>query len=149
MKICLVCSHGGHLTETLQLLAALEGHDLIIATYRGPRDREISAITTTYFTDNIGTSPVRLLMAVPWSYRILRREKPATVLSMGAEIAIPFFYCARLLGIRTVFIESWCRVQTLSRTAKLIYPMADVFWVQWPELLSKCGPKAQFIGAII
>jgi UDP-N-acetylglucosamine:LPS N-acetylglucosamine transferase len=109
----------------------------------------VEAIATTYLIQNIGTNPVRLLLAFFWSFCILRREKPAVVLSMGAEIAIPFFYCARLLGINTVFIESWCRVQTLSRTAKLVYPVADVFWVQWPQLLDRCGPKAQFKGAVL
>lgn len=149
MKICLVCSHGGHLTETMQILEAFEGHEIFFVTYHNPREAEVKAIARAYFTENIGTSIWRMFLALFWAFRILRREKPDVILSLGAEIALPFMYWGRLLGIRTIFIESWCRVEDLSRTGKLAYPIVDVFLVQWPQLLANCGPKAHYKGAVI
>lgn len=149
MKIGLVCSHGGHLTETLQILPAFEGHDLFFATYHSARDNEVRAIAQAYFTTNIGTSLWRMFLALFWSLQVLLRERPDVILSLGAEIALPFFFWSKLLGIRTIFIESWCRVENLSKTGKLVYPIADAFLVQWPQLLKVCGPKAQYQGAVI
>lgn len=149
MKVCLVCSQGGHLTETLQILDGFRGHEIFFATYHSAREQEIRQITLAYFTDNIGTSIFRMLKAFFWAYGILRRERPQVIVSLGAEIALPFFYLGKLFGIRTIFIESWCRVNNLSLTGKLVYPIAEVFWVQWPQLLKVCGGKAQYKGQVI
>lgn len=149
MKIGLVCSHGGHLTETLQILEAFDGHLIFFATYHSARDSEVRQIAPAYFTENIGANPWRMCKAFFWAFSVLRQERPQVLVSLGAEIAVPFFYCARLFGIKTIFIESWCRVEDLSLTARLIYPFADEFWVQWPQLLDICGPKAAYHGAVI
>jgi beta-1,4-N-acetylglucosaminyltransferase len=149
MKICLVCSHGGHLTETMEILDALVGHDIFFATYHSAREAEVRQIARAYFTQNIGASLWRMFLATFWAFWILHREKPEVILSLGAEIALPFFYLGKLLGIKTIFIESWCRVEDLSKTGRLVYPVADVFLVQWSQLLEICGPKAQYQGAVI
>ncbi|MCL4294098.1 MAG: oligosaccharide biosynthesis protein Alg14-like protein [Anaerolineae bacterium] len=149
MKICLVCSHGGHLTETMQILEALAGHDIFFATYHSAREVEVRQMARAYFTRNIGISLWRMFLATYWAFWILRREQPEVILSLGAEIALPFFYLSKLLGIKTIFIESWCRVENLSKTGRLVYPVADVFLVQWPQLLEVCGPKAQYQGAVV
>ncbi len=149
MKIALVCSHGGHLTETMELLPAFAGHEIFFVTYHGARDREVESLARAYFTQNIGTSVWRMGMACFWAARIIGRERPDVIVSLGAEIAIPFFYLAKLLRIKTIFVESWCRVENLSQTGKLVYPVADQFFVQWPQLLRACGKKARYEGAVI
>lgn len=149
MKIGLICSHGGHLTETLQLLSAFEGHTLFFATYHSPREEEVRCIAPAYCIDNIGASPMRLFRAFFWAYQILRRERPDVLVSLGAEIALPFFFLARLFKVRTIFIESWCRVTDLSKTGRLVYPVSDEFWVQWPQLAGSAGTKAHYKGAVI
>lgn len=149
MKVCVVCSHGGHFTETQQILEAFSGHDLFLATYHSAREAEASQIARVYFTDNIGTSVLRMGQAMGWALMILLKERPHVIVSMGAEIALPFFYLGKLLGIKTIFIESWCRVENLSKTGKLLYPIADLFLVQWPQLLEVYKGKAQYQGAVI
>lgn len=149
MKIGLVCSHGGHLTETLQLLEGFNGHDLFFATYHSSRDANIFSIGNAYFTQNIGLNGWRMVKAFVWSLVIIWREKPDVLLSLGAEIALPFMIWGRILGIKTIFIESWCRAESLSLTGRLVYRIVDRFWVQWPQLLDRCGKKAEFHGAVI
>ena len=39
--------------------------------------------------------------------------------------------------IKFVYVESLARVRTLSLTGKLVYPLTDVFLVQWPSLLDR------------
>lgn len=149
MKIILVCSHGGHLTETIQLLPALSRHELVFATYHSARDEEVQKLGRAYFTKNIGLNLWRMLKAFSWAWSILRRENPDVLLSLGAEIAVPFFYIGKLFDIHTIFIESWCRVESLSITGRMVYPIANVFLVQWPQLLKVCGPRARYEGAVL
>ncbi len=148
MKIALVCTHGGHLTQLLRLLEAFEGHRIFFVTHYSPRDNEVKAIAPVYFCPNIGTRLHRFAWVAVWSLVVLLREKPQVIVSTGSEIALPFLFWGRLMGIKSVFIESWSRVQSLSRTGKLVYPLVDEFWVQWPQLLRVCGPKARYYGAV-
>jgi beta-1,4-N-acetylglucosaminyltransferase len=149
MKIGLVCSHGGHLTETLQLMEAFHGHELFFATYTSSRNTDIKTIAQAYFCENTSANPYKLLKALIRALPIILREKPDVLISLGAEIALPFFFWGKLFGSRLIFIESWCRVEDLSLTGKIVYPFVDAFWVQWPQLLKNCGPKAEYHGTVI
>lgn len=149
MKVCLVTSSGGHLTETLQLLDMFADDEIFFVTWSGAREADVSAIAPAYFLETFGTSPWRVLCSMPRVLRIVLTEKPDVIVSLGAEIALPFFFLAKPLRIKTVFIESWCRIHGLSKTGRLLYPLADAFYVQWPQLLDVCGPKARYEGAVI
>jgi len=149
MKICLVCSHGGHLTETLQIMDAFRGHDCFFVTYHSSRDDTVQEQTRAYFTQNIGMNIWRMAKAMVWAPIILRHEKPDVILSLGAEIALPFMVWGRLLQMKTIFIESWCRTENLSLTGRLVMPIVDRFWVQWPQLSALYSPKAEYHGAVV
>jgi beta-1,4-N-acetylglucosaminyltransferase len=147
MKIALICSHGGHLTELMYLMEAFKGHDIFFITYDNFRTRELGY--NKYLLENIGTNPFKMTKAFFQIFKILIKEKPEVIISTGSEIAIPAFIIAKILRIRTIFIESWCRVKTRSGTGKIVYPLSDLFLVQWPELLELYGDKAQYVGAVI
>jgi beta-1,4-N-acetylglucosaminyltransferase len=146
MKVALVCSHGGHLTEMLQLSDAWRDHDTFWITYASPRTR---GLERAYLLTNIGINPFRMAIATLRTAWILLRERPDVVISTGSEIAIPAFYLARLIRARTVFIEVWTRVRRPTGTGRLVYPVSDHFFVQWPQLLQHYGPKAQFGGTLL
>lgn len=147
MKIALVCSRGGHLTETLELLEALRGFEYFFVVPHSPRDSEIVRLAPVYFSPSIDARLLPFLWVCFWSLKVLLRERPEVIISLGPEIAIPFFFWGRLLGMKTLYIESWCRVENLSLTGKIVYPWVHEFWVQWPDLASKYR-RAQYKGAI-
>lgn len=152
MKIGLVCSHGGHMTELLEVMAAFETHEVFFITYDSIPTRQMQ---NAYLLKNIGTNPLRMTRAAFTLLRALRRERPDVIVSTGAELAIPAFYLARLmrllrlLSTRTVFIESWTRVSMPTQTGRIVYPVSDVFFVQWRQLLPHYGRKARYGGIII
>ena len=47
---------------------------------------------------------------------------------------MPVAVLARLAGARVIFVESWCRVESLSLTGRIMYWVAHRFVVHWPEL---------------
>jgi len=147
MKIALVCSHGGHLTETLYLIDAFKGHNIFLVTYNSPRTRVLKY--EKYLLKNIGKSPFRMLLAFFQIFWIFLQERPEIIVSTGSEIAIPAFFISKLMGVRTIFIESWCRVRSPSVTGRIVYYFSDVFLVQWPHLLSRYTKKAKYVGAVI
>ncbi|KAK2763907.1 UDP-N-acetylglucosamine transferase subunit [Arachnomyces sp. PD_36] len=65
-------------------------------------------------------------------------------------------------ALRTIFIESWARVTTLSLSGKIVLPLVDRFLVQWAGLDGRTGwdanwiigrgnaPKrAEYVGALV
>ena len=146
MNVALVCSAGGHLTELQFLSESFEGHDTFFVTYHDVRTEELE---DAYLLEPIDTNPWRLLQAFYRIGRIFRAEQPDVVVSTGSEIAIPAFVWAALLDIESVYIESWCRVNSLSGTGRLVYHLADLFLVQWPQLREKAGERARYEGAVI
>ena len=149
MKIGLVCSEGGHLTEMLELLEAFEGHRLFFVTYHSRRVKELKRHYQVYALPDIGVSLIRMLSSFPVAWRVLWRERPGALVSTGSEIAIPFFILSKVLRIRTIFVESCCRVHSPSGTGRVLYPLADVFLVQWPQLLAVYGSKACYRGGLL
>ncbi len=147
MKIALVCSHGGHLSEILDLADAYAGHETFFITYDASRTRALAG--RKYLLRNIGFNVFLMAVATVQIFFILLHERPRVILSTGAEIAVPSFYLGRLLGIRTIFVETWTRVRSPTLAGRWVYPVASVFFVQWPELLRCYGSKAQYHGGLV
>lgn len=50
--------------------------------------------------------------------------------------------------MRTIFIESWARIKTLSLTGQMLSPFVDRLLVQWPGLVKADG-KAEYVGNVV
>jgi beta-1,4-N-acetylglucosaminyltransferase len=50
--------------------------------------------------------------------------------------------------MRTIYIESWARVKTLSLSGTILLPLADRFLVQWPNAVD-AGSRAEYVGALV
>lgn len=147
MKIAMVSSHGGHLTELRMLGDALDSHDLFYVTYESERTKHLDIDVHTI--EHIGTKPVAMAKAFSRIVKIFQVERPDLVISTGSEIAIPAFVVGKLLGALTIFVESWCRVTNCSVTGRIVYPISDYFFVQWQQLLDEYGDKAEYQGAVV
>ena len=51
------------------------------------------------------------------------------------------------MKIKVIYVESYTRLKDLSLSGKIIYPLADLFVVQWKQLAHKY-PKAVYGGAL-
>lgn len=158
-KIAVVLGRGGHTAQTFALVDLLgqnfsymyligtldsltpkkiriSGKILpVIAPRLLPQDSRIMSIFRTIFT-----------LILSFIYFILFR--PSLVLSCGTGLTVPVFFSARVLGIKTVFIESMSRVESLSITGRLMLGKTDLFIVQWKTLAAKI-PNAVFGGQLL
>ena len=156
MRIAIVCSPGGHLTQALEVLEGFVGHELFLITVDAPNVRNFShpSIARVY---RIHLGPgrgfslaVALLIESLWVLGILLRERPQIVFSTGAEPAVPAFYLGKFLfRTKLIFLETATRVIRPSLTAKIICPITDLLLVQWPSLLKALGHKARYEGDVL
>jgi len=146
ITIGLVCSHGGHLAEMLQLAEAFEGHETFYFCYDADTTRRLA---DAYRVPNRPYSVVAFLNNVIRLFRIFRARRPSLVVSTGAEIAIPVVFVAKWFGVPSLHVECGAQVFHPSLTGRILYHLVDEFYVQWPELLKAYGPRARFEGSLI
>ena len=146
-KVCLACSAGGHLTELVQLQEAWQGKPHFFVSDRRLNAIELSRGERVCFVTCPRRNPLKLLINFLQSLKIFLEERPSVVVSTGADTAIAICLIAKLFGKRVVFIESFCRVKQPSLSGKIMYPIADLFLVQWKQNL-RFFPKAKFYGSV-
>ncbi len=145
-KIGLICSHGGHLTEMLELAPAFEGFETFYFCYDADTTR---VLPNVHLTPNKPYSPLQFIKNFVRLWRLFTRERPDCLVSTGAEIALAGFLIAKLRGIRTLYIECGAQVTHPSMTGRIMVHLADQFYVQWPELQEVYGKKALFVGSLV
>ena len=146
VTVGLVCSHGGHLTEMLELGAAFEGFRTFYFTYEGDTTNRLNNV---YLVPNKPYSPIRFVVNLFRLWSIFRRERPDFIVSTGAEIAIPAFLVARMMRVPTLYVECGAQVTRPSLTGRIVIRLADSFYVQWRELVEVYGHRAQYCGSLV
>ncbi len=144
MKIALVSSVGGHLTELVQLLPALREHDLFwVLNDRSPA---LPDGARAYRIVHAERSPLVLWNSVECA-AIFARERPDAMISAGASPAVSAAVVARLAGIPVVYIEPISQIREPSLTGKLMRFLATEGYVQHERLLSKL-PRFRYVGRL-
>lgn len=148
IKICLVGSSGGHLSHLVALRATWDKYDRFWVTFDKPDSRSILLNERVYHchfpTNRNLKNLIRNLLVAK---KVLLKEKPDVVISSGAAVAVPFFYIAKLMKKKLIYVEVFDRIDSLTLTGKLVYPITDLFIVQWDELAERY-PKSVCLGGI-
>ncbi|KAJ8278003.1 hypothetical protein GJAV_G00082680 [Gymnothorax javanicus] len=177
VSLLVVAGSGGHTTEILRLVDSLSQaysprHYVIADTdkmsehkirsleasrnetdappkftvHRIPRSREVR--------QSWGSSFISTLNALLYSIPLVFRLRPDVVLCNGPGTCVPLCVAGLLLGtlgmkkVIIIYVESICRVQTLSLSGKILYHLSDYFFVQWSSLKDKY-PRSIYIGRIV
>jgi UDP-N-acetylglucosamine:LPS N-acetylglucosamine transferase len=148
MKICIACSAGGHLIEALQFLPTIEKYDYFFITFKRKQSFELLKNEKVYFVNDPKRNPLKLIKNFFQSFKILLKEKPDVIISTGAASAVPTCYIGKIFGSKIVFIESLAAVDRPSLSGRFAYFIADLFIVQWKNLL-KFYKKAIYGGQLI
>lgn len=147
MKICIVSSCGGHLTEVrrLQPAYAKYSHFYVLNDKALlPQDMQ----DKTYFIVH-SERDWKFLVNLWEAFQILRKERPQVILSTGAGPVVPFAIVGRLFfGTKVIFVETITSVRSASLTGKIMYRLAHRFFYQWKSLAA-IFPKGQCGGPLI
>ncbi len=148
VDVLLVCSSGGHLLQLLALRSAWEEFSRLWVTFDKSDARSLLRDERLVFARGPTNRNVKnLLRNVAVAWRVVARARPAVILTTGAGVAVPFAWIGRLRGARVVYVESFTRIEEPSLSCRLIAPVADRLYVQWPEL-RRALPRARYAGNV-
>jgi beta-1,4-N-acetylglucosaminyltransferase len=133
LKILVVSSVGGHLTEVMQLSPIFEAYEVVLVV------NDVAELPTFPFSAVYQIAhaerDLRVIVNLAEAARILVHERPDVVVSAGAGPAVPFAAVARwLFGCRVVYLESAAAIRKPTLTGRLMYRIAHDFFYQWPAL---------------
>lgn len=146
--ILLVANSGGHLLQMLALEGAFEGLERIWVTLQAADSGSLLADERVVYAHGPTNRSLRNLvrnLALAW--RTVRAIKPDVIVSTGAALAVPFFIIGRLSRTQLVYVESFTRVNHLSLSGRLVYPLADAFFVQWDR--PAAPRRALYAGSVV
>jgi UDP-N-acetylglucosamine:LPS N-acetylglucosamine transferase len=148
VDILLVCSTGGHLAQMCALRETWEPFARAWVTFDKSDARSLlQGERVVYAFGPTNRSVKNLVRNLVLAVRLLRRLRPRVVLSTGAGVAVPFAWAGRLFGARVVYVESFTRIDGPSLSCRLIAPVADRVYAQWPEL-PRVFPRARYVGNV-
>jgi UDP-N-acetylglucosamine:LPS N-acetylglucosamine transferase len=78
---------------------------------------------------------------------IILRERPDVVISTGAAPGYFALRFGKMMGARTIWLDSIANVDRLSRSGRQVRNYADVWLTQWPHLALDEGPH--YSGAVL
>ena len=149
VDVLLVCSSGGHLLQLLALKDAWSGFRCVWVS------DDASDVTSLLAEERLllahgptarsGRTLVRNLVL---AWRLCRRLRPGAVVTTGAATAVPFAWVGKLCGARVVYVESLSRIDGPSLSLRLIAPVADRVYVQWPDLVHSVR-GARYAGTVL
>ena len=158
MRLMIVLGSGGHTKEMIRLVDLL-GPDYEYS-YLVCADDELSrqkiktpgavypVIRPRLLNIGVLTIGLRTLWAAGQAFVALCRTRPHAIISAGPGIAVPSCILAKFLGIKVIYIETGSRVFALSTSGKILSHFADLFFVQWEELLTSY-PEAIYAGRLL
>uniref|UniRef100_A0A7E4W917 UDP-N-acetylglucosamine transferase subunit ALG14 n=1 Tax=Panagrellus redivivus TaxID=6233 RepID=A0A7E4W917_PANRE len=122
-------------------------------------DSDKFTVETIPRSREVGQSYVSSIFTTIWaslaSVKTVWSANPDVLLVNGPGTCLPvcviayFLDLIRLRNTRIVFVESVCRVKSLSLTGKILYKLrlADVILVQWKDLC-KLYPRVDYLGVL-
>lgn len=151
-KILFISSIGGHLTQLLQLKPLFEDYDYHLVTEKSSITEELKTEhPTSLLVYGARNYPISYLFKFSYnclkSLMIFLKERPDVVITTGAHTAVPMCYIAKLFRKKVIFIESFAKTTTPTLSGRMVYPIADMFIVQW-ETMKEVYPKAVYGGSI-
>jgi UDP-N-acetylglucosamine:LPS N-acetylglucosamine transferase len=146
-RVLAIASGGGHWQQLMLLRPALEKQHVIYVTTNAAYSADVTGSDIFVVTDANRDHPVKLIRtAVQMLLRVLR-VRPNVVISTGAAPGLFGIIFGRLIGARTIWVDSIANAEVVSLSGRIALRFAHTVLTQWPHLASPGGPRHE--GSIL
>lgn len=145
--VLLICSGGGHWVQMSKLLPAFDGQKVTIATV----DISIGSQYPTHAFAQVPnfnrSEPLKIIKGFCQIFAIVYRSKARYVISTGAAPGLLGLVAGKLMGKKTLWIDSIANPKKLSLSGRIAVYFVDELLTQWPTLSQ--NSRAQYKGRIV
>jgi UDP-N-acetylglucosamine:LPS N-acetylglucosamine transferase len=155
-RVMAVASPGGHWVQLQRLRPAWDGCDVVYVTTdpdsraqilqdAAARGQPVPAFHAV--TDASMWQKLRLVRQMIEVALLVLRYRPTAIISTGAAPGYFALRAGRLIGARTIWVDSIANAEELSLAGSKAGPHADLWLTQWPDLARPGGPN--YAGSVI
>jgi len=146
-KVMAVSSGGGHWVQLLRLRPAFEGSLMTYVTVEPSAKVDIDDGDFYAVMEGGRNSPFRLMVSVLQLFFLILKLRPDVIISTGAAPGYFAIRIGKLLGAKTIWVDSVANTQKLSMAGAMVERYADLWLTQWPHLAKANGPS--YFGSVI
>jgi UDP-N-acetylglucosamine:LPS N-acetylglucosamine transferase len=146
-KILAISSSGGHWIQLLRLRPAFAGARVTYATVNRDAEDDVAGAGFYVFPDANRDRKLALMLQILKIAWIVAWVRPDVVITTGASCGYVAIRVARLLGSRTLFMDSIANAENMSLSAQLAKRHVNMLLTQWPHLADADGPD--YHGSVI
>lgn len=146
-RVLAVASAGGHWQQLMLLRPAYEGQDVHYATTLSGLAAQFDAAPAHLIPDcnrNTKGRALACLLALAW---LMLRLRPHVVISTGALPGVMALALGRLVGARTIWVDSVANAEEMSASGRLARRFAQLWLSQWEGPAAAEG--AEYAGSVL
>lgn len=146
LRVLAAASTGGHWIQLKRLRPAFAGADMHYLTTNRQHAAEVRGRLYAVADANNQTH-LRLLFMFVRVLWLMLRIRPDVVVSTGAAPGAAAIMLGKLMGARTIWVDSIANAEELSMSGRWVRHWTDLWLTQWPELARPDGPH--FVGGVL
>ncbi len=147
-RVLAVASGGGHFVQLQRIRPAWQGCDVKYVSTLKDCSHTLNPGEAYYYVNDANRhSKIRVLAQAIRILWIVLCVRPDIVVTTGAAPGYFAIRFGKLVGARTIWIDSIANADELSMAGKMASKHADLWLTQWPELARPDGPEC--FGAIL
>jgi UDP-N-acetylglucosamine:LPS N-acetylglucosamine transferase len=145
-RLLAAASGGGHWAQLLRLRPAFEGMDVEFISTNNGYAKDVNGRLHVVTDANLWEKRrlLKMFLEVAW---VVLRVRPDVVVTTGAAPGFAAVVFGRLIGARTVWIDSIANAEELSNSGKKVRRWANAWVTQWQHLSQPEGP--QYWGSVL
>ena len=148
-KFFFISNSGGHLAQLLKLKPLFDKYDYLLITERKKANLWLENRFNTYFTYPGGTGYnftffLNLFLNFFVAFFLLLKNRPKLIVTTGSYTVLPFIIFSKIFRIKTIYILTYARINSQSKSDMIFYKLSDEFIIQWEEQI-KNYPKAKLL----
>lgn len=146
-KLLAVASGGGHWTQLNLLHDAFAGFDLHFITTTINHSADHSKPSIKKVIDADSSTKLKLLLMAIQVFSLTLWHRPHTVISTGAAPGFFAILTGKLIGARTIWIDSMANYNQMSLSGRQARRFCDLCLTQWPDLAN--GKDIKYAGSLL
>lgn len=141
-----VASIGGHWVQLLRIARPMEEHYDMLYVSTHPKCATMVEGQKFYQTTDFSRSDAwRLIPSFFKAVKTVWREKPDAIITTGAAPGLVFLMAGKLIGVKTIWIDSIANAEHLSASGRMASRFASRTYTQWKDLATE---KIQYAGNV-
>ncbi len=146
-RVLAIASGGGHWQQLMLMRAAFAHHDTHFMTTMPGLPEQFGLSQARIIPDSNGDEKIAMIRTAFVLFFAMLRLRPDVVISTGALPGLMALAFGRVMGARTIWVDSVANAEEMSKSGRTARRFAHLWMSQWEHVADAAG--ADYAGAVL